>query len=153
MPSVAVSGVQLYCEAPHGSGPPLVLLGSLGIDVSKMGMLTGPLAAWFQVIAAGNRGTGRSAKPAGPVTVEQMAADVAGSMDHFSLARAHLADISVGGGSRCRWRIHAAAATPGDNLPARLTRQHRRYGLDLDRPACPERAQQSGRSAHGGCEH
>lgn len=66
MPSIAVNGVQLYCEA-HGSGPPLVLLGGLGLDVSEMGMLTGPLAAWFQVIAAGNRGTGRSAKPAAPI--------------------------------------------------------------------------------------
>lgn len=64
MPLIAVNDVELYYQ-PHGSGAPLVLLGGLGPDASQMGMLTGPLAEGFQVIAAGNRGTGRSAKPAG----------------------------------------------------------------------------------------
>jgi hypothetical protein len=60
---IAVNDVELYYQ-PLGSGAPLVLLSGLGLDASQMGMLTGPLAEGFQVIAAGNRGTGRSAKPA-----------------------------------------------------------------------------------------
>jgi len=96
VPAIAVNGVELHYEA-HGSGAPLVVLGGLGLDVSEMGMLTGPLAQRFQVIAIDNRGSGRSAKPPGPDTVEQMAADAAGVMDHLGLPRAHLAGISLGG--------------------------------------------------------
>lgn len=96
MPVVGVNDIELYYES-HGSGAPLVLLGGLGLDVSDMRMLTGPLAEQFQVIAVDNRGTGRSAKPAGPYSIEQMASDAAGLMEHLGLARAHVAGISMGG--------------------------------------------------------
>jgi len=96
VPLIAVNDVQLYYES-HGSGAPLVVLGGLGLDVSEMGKLTGPLAERFRVIAVDNRGTGRSAKPPGPYAIEQMAADVAGLMDRLHLPRAHLAGISLGG--------------------------------------------------------
>ena len=96
MPLIAVNDVQLYYES-HGSGAPLVVLGGLGLDVSEMGKLTGPLAERFRVITVDNRGTGRSAKPPGPYAIEQMAADVAGLMDRLQLPRAHLAGISLGG--------------------------------------------------------
>lgn len=93
---IAVNDVELYYEV-HGSGAPLVMLGGLGLDVSEMGMLTSPLAEKFRVIAVDNRGTGRSAKPAGPYSIEQMAADVAGLMDGLNLPRAHVAGMSLGG--------------------------------------------------------
>lgn len=93
---VTVNDVELYYEA-RGSGAPLVLLGGLGLDVSEMGMLTGPLAAQFRVIAVDNRSTGRSAKPPGPYTIEQMAGDVAGLIGQLGLTRVHLAGISLGG--------------------------------------------------------
>jgi pimeloyl-ACP methyl ester carboxylesterase len=96
VPSVAVNGVELYYEA-HGCGAPLVVLGGLGQDVWEMDTLTRPLAGRFRVIAIDNRGSGRSSKPPGPYTVEQMAAEAAGVMDHLSLPRAHLAGISLGG--------------------------------------------------------
>jgi pimeloyl-ACP methyl ester carboxylesterase len=60
VPLITMNGIELYYEV-HGSGAPLVLLGGLGLDVSEMSMLTGPLAASFQVIAVDNRGAGRSA--------------------------------------------------------------------------------------------
>jgi 3-oxoadipate enol-lactonase len=96
VPLIAVNDIELYYES-HGSGAPLVMLGGLGLDVSEMGALAGPLAAWFRVIAVDNRGTGRSAKPAGPYSIEQMAADAAALMDRLDLARAHLLGISMGG--------------------------------------------------------
>jgi pimeloyl-ACP methyl ester carboxylesterase len=64
VPLIAANDVQLYYES-HGSGAPLVVLGGLGLDVSELGMLTGPLAERFRVIAVDNRGTGRLAKPQG----------------------------------------------------------------------------------------
>ena len=96
MPLIAVNGIELYYES-RGTGAPLLVLGGLGLDVSEMGMLTGPLAARFRVIAADNRGVGCSAKPPGPYSVEQMAADVAGLMDRLELRRAHVLGISLGG--------------------------------------------------------
>ena len=60
-------------------------------------MLTGPLAERFRVIAVDNRGTGRSAKPPGPYSIEQMAADVVGLTGRLHLRSAHLAGISLGG--------------------------------------------------------
>lgn len=103
MPLVTVNDIELYYDS-RGSGAPLMLLGGLGLDVSEMGALTGPLAERFQVIAVDNRGTGRSAKPPGPYSIEQMAGDAVGLMDRLGLARAHLAGISMGG------RIAMAAA-------------------------------------------
>jgi pimeloyl-ACP methyl ester carboxylesterase len=96
VPLIAVNDIELYYES-HGSGAPLVVLGGLGLAVSEMGALTGPLAARFRVIAVDNRGTGRSSKPAGPYSIEQMAADTAGLMDRLDLERAHLLGISMGG--------------------------------------------------------
>ena len=84
MPLIAVNDIELYYES-HGPGAPLVVLGGLGLAVSEMGALTGPLAARFRVIAVDNRGTGRSSKPAGPYSIEQMAADTAGLMDRLDL--------------------------------------------------------------------
>jgi 3-oxoadipate enol-lactonase len=108
VPLIAVNDVELYYES-HGSGVPLMLLGGLGLDVSEMGMLIGPLADRFRVIAVDNRGAGRSAKPPGPYSIEQMAADVAGLMDRLDLPRAHLLGISMGG----RIAMALALAWPG----------------------------------------
>lgn len=112
VPTVSVNGIDLYYES-HGSGVPLIMLGGLGLDVSEMGVLTGPLAESFRVIAIDNRGSGRSAKPAGPYSIEQMATDVAGLMDHLGVPRAHQAGISMGG------RIAMALAL---NSPERVDR-------------------------------
>jgi pimeloyl-ACP methyl ester carboxylesterase len=112
VPLIAVNGIELYYES-RGTGAALLVLGGLGLDVSEMGTLTGPLAARFRVIAADNRGTGRSAKPPGPYSIEQMAADVAGLMDRLQLPRAHVLGISMGG------RIALALALA---RPARVNR-------------------------------
>ena len=96
MPLIAVNDIELYYES-HGSGAPLVMLGGLGLDVSEMGGLTGPLATRFRLIAVDNRGTGRSAKPAGPYSIKQMATDTSALMDRLQLGRAHLLGISLGG--------------------------------------------------------
>lgn len=96
MPLIAVNDIELYYES-HGSGAPLVMLGGLGLDVSEMGGLTGPLATRFRLIAVDNRGTGRSAKPAGPYSIKQMATDTSALMDRLQLGRAHLLGISMGG--------------------------------------------------------
>jgi len=97
MPSLQVNDIELYYES-HGAGDPLVLIGGLGLAVAEMRTLIDALtAAGYRVIAADNRGAGRSAKPAGPYTIRQMAEDVAGVLTRLGIERAHVLGISMGG--------------------------------------------------------
>jgi pimeloyl-ACP methyl ester carboxylesterase len=97
MPSLKVNDVELYYES-HGSGDPLVLIGGLGVSVPDLRLLiTAFAAAGYRVIAADNRGAGRSAKPPGPYSIEQMAGDVAGLLTRLGVERAHVLGISMGG--------------------------------------------------------
>ncbi len=96
MPLLQVGDIELYYES-HGSGDPLVLIGGTGLTVAEMRPLIGALAAGHRVIAADNRGAGRSARPPGPYTIEQMAADIAGLLALTGVRRAHVLGISMGG--------------------------------------------------------
>jgi 3-oxoadipate enol-lactonase len=96
MPLATVNHIELYYES-HGSGAPLVLLGGLGSDVSELRSLTGPLADRYRVIGIDHRGAGRSAKPPGPYSIEQMADDVTALLEHLELPRAHVLGMSLGG--------------------------------------------------------
>jgi pimeloyl-ACP methyl ester carboxylesterase len=86
VPLVAVNDVELYYES-HGLGAPLMVLGGLGLNVSEMEALTGPLAERFQVIAVDKRGTGRR-QAARPVFDRADGADAAGLMDWLACSTA-----------------------------------------------------------------
>jgi 3-oxoadipate enol-lactonase len=110
MPYLQVNDIELYYES-YGSGDPLVLIGGLGMAVSEMQPLLKAFdEAGYRVIAADNRGAGRSAKPAGPYTIGQMAADVAGLLTRLGVERTHVLGISMGG------RIALALALDHPNL-------------------------------------
>jgi 3-oxoadipate enol-lactonase len=97
MPLLKVNDIELYYES-HGTGDPLVLIGGLGLAVAEMRPLIDALAAGgYRVIAADNRGAGRSAQPPGPYTIGQMAGDVAGLLTRIGVERAHVLGISMGG--------------------------------------------------------
>jgi len=96
MPLVVVDDIEMYYES-RGSGPALVVIGGLGLEMSELGTLVDPLASSFRVVAFDNRGAGRSSKPRGPYSIEQMAGDVAGLIDRLDLPRAHVLGISMGG--------------------------------------------------------
>ena len=97
MPFVQVNDIELYYES-HGAGDPLVLIGGLGQAVSETRTLISALAAaGYRVIAADNRGAGRSAKPPGPYTIRQMADDTAALLTQIGVARTHVLGISMGG--------------------------------------------------------
>jgi 3-oxoadipate enol-lactonase len=85
--------VQLYVEE-HGEGHPLLLLTGLGFAIWSWQR---QLPAWsrrFRCIAVENRGTGRSPKPPGPYTLEELADDAA---EALAGRRAHVAGFSMGG--------------------------------------------------------
>lgn len=113
MPLIPVHDIEMYYEL-RGGGAPVVVIGGLGLDVSELDAVIGPLARRFRVVAADNRGTGRSSKPRGPYSIEQMAEDVAGLMDRLDLPHAHVLGISMGG------RIAMALALARPELVDRL---------------------------------
>ena len=96
MGRASVNGIELYYEY-HGTGPALLLVPGLGADTRLFGGVIGPLAGTCQVIAFDPRGGGRSDKPPGPYTVEQMANDAEGLLDVLGIERAVVVGYSMGG--------------------------------------------------------
>src|SRR5262249_49199631 len=96
MSTASVGTLEMYYEE-HGSGDPLLLVMGLAAD-SRAWMFQIPdFARRYRTIAFDNRGVGRSAKPAGPYTIHQMADDAAGLLDTLGIARAHVVGVSMGG--------------------------------------------------------
>jgi pimeloyl-ACP methyl ester carboxylesterase len=110
MPCLQVNDIELYYES-RGAGDPLVLIGGLGMAVSEMQPLIEAFAeAGYRVIAADNRGAGRSAKPPGPYTIGQLAGDLTGLLTRLGVERTHVLGISMGG------RVALALALDHPNL-------------------------------------
>lgn len=80
-----------------GSGPPLLLVSGLnGLAAPWQGIVPA-LAAQFRVITHDHRGLGRSDGWNGAYSVDQIAADVIGLMDHLAIDKAHIVGHSLGG--------------------------------------------------------
>lgn len=107
MPSVRVGDIDVYYEI-HGEGPPLVLIGGLGVDLTVFAPVTDLLARDFRVLTFDNRGAGRTDKPDIPYSIPMMAEDTIGLMDALGLPRAHIVGLSAGG----RIAIEIAAGHP-----------------------------------------
>ena len=85
--------MKLYTEE-HGDGHPLLLVTGLGYAIWSWQR---QLPAWsqrFRCVLVENRGTGRSPKPPGPYSIEEMADDAAEALRG---RRAHVAGFSMGG--------------------------------------------------------
>jgi pimeloyl-ACP methyl ester carboxylesterase len=96
MPVLSVNSIELhYLEA--GSGQPVLLLHGLGSCSDDWFFQAPILAERCLVIAPDLRGHGQSSKPRGPMSVAQLAADIAGLMDRLDLAPAHIVGLSLGG--------------------------------------------------------
>ncbi|MHB1924130.1 MAG: alpha/beta fold hydrolase [Acidimicrobiales bacterium] len=97
MPTVIVSGVELYYERA-GSGPPLLFISGTGGDLrNQPNVFAGPLPRHFDVLAYDQRGLGRSAVPPGPYTMADYADDAAGLMAALDWDRAAVVGVSFGG--------------------------------------------------------
>jgi len=86
----------MYYEE-HGSGSPLLLIMGLAVDSQGWMLQTPEFAKHYRTVVFDNRGVGRSAKPAGPYTTAQMAADAVGLLDALDIEEAHVVGISMGG--------------------------------------------------------
>jgi len=96
MSTARVGDIDLYYEE-HGHGDPLLLIMGLAVDSSGWMFQVPAFAERYRTIAFDNRGVGRSAKPAGPYTIHEMADDAAGLLDALGVERAHVVGVSMGG--------------------------------------------------------
>ena len=80
-----------------GSGDPVVLIGGFGMVKEGWAQQVDALEKHFQVITFDNRGAGGSTVPSEPFTIADMAADVAGLLDHLGIGKAHFFGVSMGG--------------------------------------------------------
>ncbi len=81
----------------HGSGFPLLLIQGLGWSKWGSRAQWPAYAERRRVLAFDNRGTGLSAKPPGPYTIEELADDAASVLDSRGLERADVYGHSMGG--------------------------------------------------------
>jgi 3-oxoadipate enol-lactonase len=87
---------RLYVEV-HGDGPPLLLVQGLGYAVWAWQRQLTAFAERWRVIAFDNRGAGRSSKPPGPYSIEEMADDAAEVLTAHATEPAHVLGLSMGG--------------------------------------------------------
>jgi pimeloyl-ACP methyl ester carboxylesterase len=100
MPYTEVNDIRIYYEE-QGAGEPLLLLhGALGaVDpavTSGWVTLLPAMAAKYRTFALEHRGHGRTDNPAGRLSYDQMAGDVAAFIERLDLAPTHLAGFSDG---------------------------------------------------------
>jgi pimeloyl-ACP methyl ester carboxylesterase len=95
MPFARVNEIDLYYES-HGSGDPLLLIPGLGSDATTWADFI-PAFTNYQIVIVENRGSGRSSRPAGPYSMEMMAEDAVGLLEHLGLTRVHVVGKSMGG--------------------------------------------------------
>ena len=79
-----------------GAGPPLLLLNSVGCDLSLWDAVM-PHLTGFRVIRMDMRGHGQSASPPGDYTLDQIAADAVAVLDAAGIKKAAVCGLSLGG--------------------------------------------------------
>ncbi len=97
MPVARVGENDLHYELRgSGDGLPAVLLMGLGTDLDGWNLIA-PKLGGRRLLLIDNRGVGRSSKPRGPYTTEELAADTLAVMAAAGIERAHIVGISLGG--------------------------------------------------------
>jgi 3-oxoadipate enol-lactonase len=96
--ATAADGVRLHYRVTGWPGtPPVLLIQGLGADKHGWDLQRLALACTHRPIAFDNRGSGRSDKPHGTYTLEQMAADAIAVLDDAGVDTAHVVGASMGG--------------------------------------------------------
>jgi 3-oxoadipate enol-lactonase len=96
MEQARVNGVELCCQR-SGQGPRLLYCNGSGATLATVRPLLDVLAGSFDLLAFDQRGLGASSLPGGDYTMADLAADVAGLLDHVGWDRCHLSGLSFGG--------------------------------------------------------
>lgn len=124
----AGDGTRIHFQVTGRPGaPPILFIQGLGADKNGWNLQRLGTAPWYQAIALDNRGAGRSDKPHGPYTLEQMADDAIAVLDEVGAETAHVVGASMGGAISQivavkypeRLRSLTLACTAGRNHPWR----------------------------------
>lgn len=125
---LTLDGAPLHYEIV-GSGPPLLLLNGIGLDLSAWGPLVEQLRGERKLVLLETRGSGLSGPPSEPCTTARLAADALALLDHLSLGSVDVLGFSLGGlvaqelallaPARIRSLVLVSTAT---RLPARTRR-------------------------------
>ncbi|MGE3301701.1 MAG: 3-oxoadipate enol-lactonase [Hyphomonadaceae bacterium] len=98
MPFAQGGGARLYWKLEGAEGKPaLLLLHSIGTDMSLWDGVVPLLAQHFRLLRMDARGHGASDAPTGDYTLAMLAADAAAVLDAAGVERAHAAGVSLGG--------------------------------------------------------
>ncbi len=116
-----------YSKTGNPKGAPVLFIQGLGAGKAGWALQRFATAPWYQAIALDNRGAGRSDKPHGEYTLEQMADDAIAVLDHAGIETAHVVGASMGGAISQilavkypeRTRSITLACTAGANHPWR----------------------------------
>jgi 3-oxoadipate enol-lactonase len=94
----STDGIRLhYRETGRRGGPPVLMIQGLGADKHGWDLQRLALSPWYRTIAFDNRGAGRSDKPYGAYSMEQMADDAVAVLDRIGVGSAHVVGASMGG--------------------------------------------------------
>lgn len=93
---LTLDGAPLHYEIA-GSGPPLLLLNGIGLDLSAWAPLVQGLGGERRLMLLETRGSGRSGPPPEPCTTARLAADALALLDHLSLDKVDVLGYSLGG--------------------------------------------------------
>lgn len=98
MPFAASGDARIYWKLEGAEDrPALVLLNSIGTDMSLWDAAMPALLASFRTLRIDTRGHGASDAPDGDYTLRMLADDVAAAMDAAGIERAAIAGVSLGG--------------------------------------------------------
>ncbi len=96
MPTARLNGIEVFYER-QGDGPPVLYLNGSGSTLAGMQLLLDIMAKRVDVLAADQRGLGKTEIPPGPYTMADYAADAVALLDHIGWERARVVGISFGG--------------------------------------------------------
>ena len=129
MPFVrSTDGARIHYQVTgRPGGAPILFIQGLGADVNGWNLQRLATATRYRAIAVDNRGAGRSDKPHGPYSLEQMADDAIAALDAAGIETAHVVGASMGGAISQivavkypeRTRSLTLACTAGRNHPWR----------------------------------
>jgi 3-oxoadipate enol-lactonase len=93
-----VNDVVIHYEIEGPGDAPLVALShSLATTLELWDLQLPVLRGGYRILRFDTRGHGSSSAPPGPYTIEMLAADVIGLLDHLAIRRTHFVGISMGG--------------------------------------------------------
>jgi pimeloyl-ACP methyl ester carboxylesterase len=98
MPHVPVNGVTLFCDLTGPEGAPVIAFSnSIGTTLEMWDAQARALSGRYRVLRYDTRGHGRSELAEQPVTIDDLADDLAGLLNALGVERAHVVGLSLGG--------------------------------------------------------